>query len=116
MLCALDDYVIGGIQTNLSLFRRILLDPAFRAAAIDTSYLERLLAQPDDNSGWASAEPTAPAQSQSSTSLERSAAVVPTEISALAAAIFATQPSAPTQSETHESPWALTARREALRT
>jgi acetyl-CoA carboxylase biotin carboxylase subunit len=43
MLRALDEYVIGGIKTNISLFRRILMDEDFRAAKIDTGYLERLL-------------------------------------------------------------------------
>jgi acetyl-CoA carboxylase, biotin carboxylase subunit len=46
MLRALDEYLIGGIRTNLALFRRILSDPDFRAARIDTGYLDRLLAQP----------------------------------------------------------------------
>ncbi len=44
MLRALDEYVIGGIRTNLDLFRRLLRDPDFRAARIDTGYLDRLLA------------------------------------------------------------------------
>jgi acetyl-CoA carboxylase biotin carboxylase subunit len=44
MLRALDEYVIGGIRTNLGLFRRILSEPGFRAAHIDTGYLDRLLA------------------------------------------------------------------------
>jgi acetyl-CoA carboxylase biotin carboxylase subunit len=43
MLRALDEYVIGGIKTNLGLFRRILMDEDFRAGRIDTGYLERLL-------------------------------------------------------------------------
>jgi acetyl-CoA carboxylase biotin carboxylase subunit len=51
MLRALDEYVIGGIRTNLALFRRILTDPDFRAARIDTGYLERLLAQPTPANG-----------------------------------------------------------------
>ena len=45
MLRALDEYVIGGIKTNIGLFRRILNDPEFRTARIDTGYLERLLKQ-----------------------------------------------------------------------
>ena len=44
MLRALDEYVIGGIRTNLDLFRRILRDSDFRAARIDTGYLDRLIA------------------------------------------------------------------------
>jgi acetyl-CoA carboxylase biotin carboxylase subunit len=42
---ALDEYSIGGIQTNLPLFRRILLDPEFQAARVDTGFLDRLLKQ-----------------------------------------------------------------------
>jgi acetyl-CoA carboxylase biotin carboxylase subunit len=44
MLRALGEYFIGGIRTNLGLFERILRDEGFRTAAIDTGYLERLLA------------------------------------------------------------------------
>ena len=46
LLRALDEYVISGIRCNLDLFKRILADEGFRTAAIDTGYLERLLAQP----------------------------------------------------------------------
>jgi acetyl-CoA carboxylase, biotin carboxylase subunit len=44
MLRALDEYVIGGIRSNLGLFRRILRDADFQSARIDTGYLDRLLA------------------------------------------------------------------------
>jgi acetyl-CoA carboxylase, biotin carboxylase subunit len=44
MRCALNEYCIGGIRTNLQLFERILRDPAFVRAEIDTGYLDRLLA------------------------------------------------------------------------
>jgi acetyl-CoA carboxylase biotin carboxylase subunit len=40
---ALDEYFIGGIASNLGLFRRILDDPAFISADIDTGYLDRLI-------------------------------------------------------------------------
>jgi len=43
LLRALNETFVGGIHTNLSLFRRILNDPAFRAGKIDTGYLDRLL-------------------------------------------------------------------------
>lgn len=43
---ALDEYFVGGIKTNLGLFRRILRHPDFVAAKIDTGFLDRLLAQP----------------------------------------------------------------------
>jgi len=40
---ALNEYFVGGIKTNISLFRRILSDPDFLAGKINTGYLDRLL-------------------------------------------------------------------------
>ena len=40
---ALDEYFVGGIKTNLPLFRRILEHPDFVNARIDTGFLDRLL-------------------------------------------------------------------------
>jgi acetyl-CoA carboxylase biotin carboxylase subunit len=40
---ALNEYFVGGIKTNISLFRRVLHDPDFRAAKLDTGFLDRLL-------------------------------------------------------------------------
>jgi acetyl-CoA carboxylase, biotin carboxylase subunit len=51
---ALDEYFVGGIKTNLPLFRRILGHPDFLAARLDTGFLDRLLAdkpQPDSIDG-----------------------------------------------------------------
>jgi len=95
MLVALDAYVIGGIRTNLALFRRILEDPAFRAAAIDTGYLERLLEAPPP----------------------KRASDVPAEIAALAAAYLASasKPRVVASTLPAESAWALAGRQEALR-
>jgi acetyl-CoA carboxylase biotin carboxylase subunit len=42
---ALQEYFVGGIKTNLSLFQRILQDADFQAGALDTGYLDRLLAK-----------------------------------------------------------------------
>jgi acetyl-CoA carboxylase, biotin carboxylase subunit len=39
---ALNEYFVGGIKTNLSLFRRILKDADFQAGRIDTGFLDRL--------------------------------------------------------------------------
>jgi len=68
---ALAEYFIGGIKTNISLFRRILLHPDFQAGKVDTGFLDRLLKEPPPED-------------------ERTARRVP--IVALAAAIFAQQP------------------------
>jgi acetyl-CoA carboxylase biotin carboxylase subunit len=43
---ALNEYFVGGIKTNISLFRRILSDPDFHAGRVDTGYLDRLLKTP----------------------------------------------------------------------
>jgi acetyl-CoA carboxylase biotin carboxylase subunit len=95
MLVGLQGYVIGGIRTNLALFRRILKDEGFRSAAIDTGYLERLLAEP------------APAAGTN----------VPLEIAAIAAAYFAarSKPLAVTTATPTQSAWALAGLREGLR-
>src|SRR5271169_5244523 len=42
---AFGEYFVAGIKTNISLFRRILRDPDFRAAKLDTGFLDRLLKQ-----------------------------------------------------------------------
>jgi acetyl-CoA carboxylase biotin carboxylase subunit len=43
---ALVEYFVGGIKTNIPLFRRILRDEDFRAGRIHTGFLERLLKEP----------------------------------------------------------------------
>ncbi len=96
MLRALGEYVIGGIKTNVGLFRRILTDEDFRAARIDTGYLERLLASGP----------------------YRAAESAPEEIVALAAALFvasAKTETVVTADVSEESRWAVAGRREGLR-
>ncbi|MGC2109790.1 MAG: acetyl-CoA carboxylase biotin carboxylase subunit [Candidatus Korobacteraceae bacterium] len=48
LLRALYEYFVGGIKTNISLFRRILKDPDFRAGNLDTGFLDRLLNKPSN--------------------------------------------------------------------
>lgn len=43
LIRALPEYFVGGIKTNLGLFRRILGDSDFQSGKIDTGYLDRLL-------------------------------------------------------------------------
>ncbi len=48
----LHEYFVGGIKTNISLFRRILTDADFRAGKLDTGFLDRLLkSKPPDVRG-----------------------------------------------------------------
>jgi acetyl-CoA carboxylase biotin carboxylase subunit len=100
MLRALDEYAIGGIKTNIGLFRRILQDADFRAARIDTGYLERMLAE------------AAPVE----------VSEVPKDVVALAAALLASPGTeraavraAPIDGDP-ASKWALAGRQEGLRT
>jgi acetyl-CoA carboxylase biotin carboxylase subunit len=45
---ALSEYFVGGIKTNLSLFRRILGDADFLSAKLDTGFLDRMLKRTED--------------------------------------------------------------------
>jgi acetyl-CoA carboxylase biotin carboxylase subunit len=102
MLRALDEYVIGGIKTNIGLFRRILTDGDFRAARIDTGYLERLLA-------------ARPATVETPAAVEET---VSEDVVALAAALFsaaAKRETVPVGDSAAESRWAEAGRREGLR-
>src|SRR5271169_2885642 len=45
---ALYEYFVAGIKTNISLFRRILRDADFRAARLDTGFLDRMLKRTED--------------------------------------------------------------------
>jgi acetyl-CoA carboxylase biotin carboxylase subunit len=105
LLRALDEYVIGGIRTNLGLFRRILSDPDFQAARIDTGYLDRLLA-----SGLSSR----PEFSQSENGAEGPASV-PIVATAAAALFEATRPTPVTTTAPPANAWKSAARSEALR-
>ena len=48
---ALGEYFVGGIKTNISLFRRILHDADFRAAKLDTGFLDRMLKRTEEQAG-----------------------------------------------------------------
>jgi acetyl-CoA carboxylase biotin carboxylase subunit len=53
---ALDEYFLGGIKTNLPLFRHIMRDEDFIAGNLDTGYLDRLLATAPPLQGPSDAE------------------------------------------------------------
>jgi len=99
LLRALDEYVIGGIRTNLEFFRRILTDEGFRTASIDTGYLDRLLAQsaPRDESD----EPGG----------------IDEDVATIAAALFESMRNGKAAASVQQaaSAWKSTARREGLR-
>ena len=98
---ALDEYVIGGIRTNLGLFRRILTDSGFCAARIDTGYLDRLLAQEPD-------EPS---------NLDGSPDVIVPAIAAAAVFEATKNPNGATPpTDAHARAWKATARRESTGT
>ncbi len=102
---ALEEYAIGGIRTNLGLFRRILDDPDFREGRLDTSYLDRLLA-----------ENSVPAMTQAASELRPAN----DQIAAIAAGVFrklgvSNQNDAETPKATAASAWKQAGRREGLR-
>jgi acetyl-CoA carboxylase biotin carboxylase subunit len=101
MLRALDETFVGGIATNVPLFRRLLLDPGFRSANIHTAYLDQLLQQ-------------GPVASGSESPIEKS----DLPLAAIAAALFTqlnnvrdTSSSAPPS----QSEWKQSALKEGLR-
>ncbi|MGA7218126.1 MAG: acetyl-CoA carboxylase biotin carboxylase subunit [Candidatus Sulfotelmatobacter sp.] len=101
---AFGEYFVGGIKTNISLFRRILRDEDFRAARLDTGFLDRMLQRKEGET----ADPNA------------------AEAAAVAAGVFASLGSASQQAATGEpggafsaiapsgSNWKKASRREAL--
>jgi acetyl-CoA carboxylase biotin carboxylase subunit len=94
---ALPEYFVGGIKTNLGLFRRILEDGDFQSGKIDTGYLDRLLAAKAGREDM---------------SVEKS-------VAAIAAAVFSVLDSTANQTATKpgaaaESSWKRTARTEGL--
>src|SRR5205085_12028907 len=98
---ALEEYFVGGIRTNLSLFRRVLEDAGFQQGKFNTGFLDGLLATP------------AVAAEQASSS----------EIAAISAALFAALEGAGVNGASaasavkavRDSGWKQAARREALR-
>ncbi len=94
---ALTEYFVGGIKTNIPLFQRILQDPDFHAARLDTGYLERLMGGPSD--------PQAPAQGAQ-------------VAAAIAAALFAAMEGTTTEAEAapvNSAHWKRAALRDGLR-
>jgi acetyl-CoA carboxylase, biotin carboxylase subunit len=102
LIRALNEYFVGGIKTNISLFRRILRDAEFCAGRLDTGFLDRMLARKEMKTADSGAD-----------------------VAAVAAGIFAalgaTVPnlgdrngSGQSATELRESKWKSASRREAL--
>ena len=108
LMRALNEYFVGGIKTNISLFRRILSNPDFHAARVDTGFLDRLLKQEETPAIAVADEPAA-------------------EVAAIAAGIFAflgaaaagagerTVTNGSANKPSPPSNWKAAARREGLR-
>jgi acetyl-CoA carboxylase biotin carboxylase subunit len=96
---ALNEYFVGGIKTNISLFRRILSDPDFIAGNLDTGFLDRLLAQ------------EAPVSTDGSSGI---AAVAAGIFTALDSASASAQNTSTASNGMTASAWKKTARTEAL--
>jgi acetyl-CoA carboxylase biotin carboxylase subunit len=105
LIRALNDYFVGGIKTNISLFRRILGDADFRAAKVDTGFLDRLLKRTEDRPDDSKAEAVAAIAAGMFAALAGVASV-------LGNGAIASGPVAANQTE---SKWKGTGRREGLR-
>ena len=96
---ALEEYFVGGIKTNLGLFRKILGAPEFRAGKLDTGLLQRIL------------------ERDSRTESDHEAR----KFAVMGAAIFAALGASRVQSNSavsaisKQSAWTVTGRQEALR-
>jgi acetyl-CoA carboxylase biotin carboxylase subunit len=100
---ALEEYHIAGIKSNLSLFRRILADPAFRDGQFSTAYLDGLLAAGQK-----------PALNGDATVAAIAAAMFAATQPAKANGVASTAESAPAQTSARSN-WRRTARQESLR-
>jgi len=111
---ALDEYFIGGIKTNLPLFRKILLDPGFRKGEIHTGYLDHILGQVGAVHQEKSPGKKAVPQEENGENMRL-------QIAAIGAAFFAaagkgaSTNGAPARNGETTSAWKTMARREAMR-
>jgi acetyl-CoA carboxylase biotin carboxylase subunit len=102
---ALSEYLVGGIKTNIVLFRRILRDADFRAAKLDTGFLDRMLKRAEDE----------PADTKA-VEVAVIAAGIFAALGSAAAAAGGRGPDSPMQaSGDQDSKWKEASRREALR-
>jgi len=102
---ALSEYFVGGIKTNISLFRRILRDADFRAAKLDTGFLDRMLKRRQEE----------PVDSKMAEVAVIAAGMFAVLNSAAAGANNATPDSRSSTAEATTSKWKSASRREALR-
>jgi acetyl-CoA carboxylase biotin carboxylase subunit len=101
---ALSEYFVGGIKTNIVLFRRILGDPDFRVARLDTGFLDRMLKRAEDESVDAKTAEVAVIAAGIFAALGSTAPAVGERVAESAA-----------QPGTRDSRWRQASRREALR-
>ncbi len=101
---ALHEYFVGGIKTNISLFRRILCDADFRAAKLDIGFLDRMLQRTEDK----------PADSTAG-EVAAIAAGMFAALGSIAAAGESVDGSASAAADNAGSNWKNASRREALR-
>jgi acetyl-CoA carboxylase, biotin carboxylase subunit len=100
---ALNEYFVGGIKTNISLFRRILGDGDFRAAKLDTEFLDRMLKRSEDRPEDSRAEAVAAIAAGMFAALGSSEAGKDGSVAAHGSAV------------SRDSNWKAASRREALR-
>jgi len=102
---ALQEYAIGGIQTNLSLFRRLLADPEYQSAEVHTRWLDDWLTR-----GAAAAPRVSPLAESAETAAVLAAALF--HLSSNGAGMGA--PTTVSQETAELSPWKQEGRRAAV--
>jgi len=102
---ALQEYAIGGIQTNLSLFRRLLADPEYQSAEVHTRWLDDWLTR-----GAAAAPRFSPLAESAETAAVLAAALF--HLSSNGAGMGA--PTTVSQETAELSPWKQEGRRAAV--
>jgi acetyl-CoA carboxylase, biotin carboxylase subunit len=100
---AMNEYFVGGIKTNLALFRRVLANTEFRAGKFDTGFLDRM--------------PPLAETSRTFTDAEEVAAIAAGMFTMLAGGIKMRAATDAHENGATKSPssWKITGRREALR-
>lgn len=110
---ALDEYYVGGIKTNVGLFRRILAEPEFVRGEIHTKWLDEFLLRPAAPISAASPSKSKPASADKRDALVEDAAVLAAAMWHMNRAAAANSAAGPASNDS-ASRWKIAGRREQL--
>ncbi|HXT72775.1 MAG TPA: acetyl-CoA carboxylase biotin carboxylase subunit [Candidatus Angelobacter sp.] len=110
---ALDEYYVGGIKTNVDLFRRILAEPEFVCGEIHTKWLDELLLRPAARVSGASSQKSKPDSADRRNTLAEDAAVLAAAMWHMNRGVAANSAAQPAPNDS-ASRWKIAGRREQL--